>query len=118
MKAKRLVETKVHYKFFYSVQIEGTHEPLKVAAAKNFLSGVYVIDATCFDECFLFHVTIERWFLFLKVCCGFEIFLTAILLLFFEESILNKVCILRYLHNNRELLIPKSQSKAIYYTYT
>ena len=47
------MQTKVHLKFFYSVQIETTHKPLKEAAAKNCFSNVYVINATCFDECFL-----------------------------------------------------------------
>ena len=33
-----------------------THKPLKAAATKNFSFSMYVIDATCFYECFLFHV--------------------------------------------------------------
>ena len=55
-KQRTLIQTKVHFKFCYSVRIETTHKPIKVAAAKNNFSSVYVIDATCFDECFLFHV--------------------------------------------------------------
>ena len=31
----RLMQTKVHYKFFYSVGTETTHKPSKVAASKN-----------------------------------------------------------------------------------
>ena len=43
-----------------------THKPSKEAAAKNFFSSLYVIDATCFeiDECFLFHVTTGRRYFF------------------------------------------------------
>ena len=42
--------------FFYSFQIKTTQKPSKQAAAKIFLSNVYVIDATCFDECFISHM--------------------------------------------------------------
>ena len=49
-------QTKVRHKFFCFVQIETTHKPSKVAAGKNSFFSVYVIDKTCFDECFLFHV--------------------------------------------------------------
>ena len=34
-----------------------THKPSKVAAAESF--SPVLIDATCFDECFLFHVYIN-----------------------------------------------------------
>ena len=37
-----------------------SHEPLKVAAAKNSFPGVHIIDTTCSDECFLFHVMTGR----------------------------------------------------------
>ena len=58
LKQRRLIQTKVDVKFCYSVQIEMTYRPLKVAAAaaKKTFSSVYAIDATCFNECFLFHV--------------------------------------------------------------
>ena len=59
-KQRRLIQTKVHFKFFYPVQIEMTHKASKEAAAKNFFSSVYVIDVTSFDECFLSHVMNER----------------------------------------------------------
>ena len=47
-------KTKVHYKFIELYLKKKTHKPPKAAAAKNLSSSVYVIDATCFDECFLF----------------------------------------------------------------
>ena len=57
---RRLIQTK----FFYSASKETTHKPSKVAAAKNFSSRAHVIDTSCFDECFLFHlITGSRCFL-------------------------------------------------------
>ena len=53
---KRLTQTKVYYKFFNSVSKEASHKPLKVAAAKNYFPSVFILDTTCFDECFLFYV--------------------------------------------------------------
>ena len=44
----RLMQAKLHCKFFYSVWIETTHKPSNVAAAKGF----YVAGTTYFDECF------------------------------------------------------------------
>ena len=29
-----------------------SHKPLKIAGAKKSFSNVYIIDTTCFDECF------------------------------------------------------------------
>ena len=37
VREKKTHQTKVHFKFFYSVRIETTHKPSKVAAAKGFL---------------------------------------------------------------------------------
>ena len=54
------MQTKVHFKFFCSVRIEKTYKTSKVAAAKLFCSSVYVIDASCFNECLLFHVITGR----------------------------------------------------------
>ena len=50
---RKLIQTKVYYKFAYSVRKETFQEPLKVAAAKKFFRSVYIIDTACFDECFL-----------------------------------------------------------------
>ena len=77
-----------------------------------------VIDASCFDECFLSCVITERLYSFLKPCRSFEIFSTAILLFFFGASVLKEVRILHYLHNNNTVLIPNFQNIATaYYTY-
>ena len=60
LKQRRLIQTKVHFKSCYSVRIEAAHKPSKVAAAKKLFSSVYVINAICFNECFLFHVVTGR----------------------------------------------------------
>ena len=57
---RRLIQTKVHYKIFYSISKETTHKPSKVAATENFSSNMYVIVTTCFSECFLFHMITGR----------------------------------------------------------
>ena len=53
---RKPIQTKVHCKLFYSAWKETSHKSLKVAAAKKFFPSVYIIDKTCFDKCFLFHV--------------------------------------------------------------
>ena len=66
------MQTKIRFKCCYSVRIKTTHNPSKVAAAVcmcvlyvyMFFYSVYVVDATCFNECFLFHViTGKHYFL-------------------------------------------------------
>ena len=49
---------------FYFVQIETTHKLSKEAGSKNVFSSLYVINAACFDECFLFHVMGGRRYFF------------------------------------------------------
>ena len=53
---RRLMQTKVSYKLFYSVSNEASHKPLKVAAAKMSFPSVFIIDTIRFDESFLFNV--------------------------------------------------------------
>ena len=68
------------------------------------LSSVYVIDATCFDECFLFHVIAGRRYFFSEIVVTVRFFNRHIVA-FFETSVLKEVRILRYLHNNSVVLI-------------
>ena len=56
----RLIQIKVYYKFFYSVWKETSHKPLKVTTAKITFPNMYIIDRTCFDLRFLFHVITGR----------------------------------------------------------
>ena len=94
--------------FPYSLQNERTHEPSKVAPAKNFFifSIVYVIDITCFDKCFLFHVINGRHCFFVKIYHYPKSFLNLHIVAFLETSVLKEVCSLNYLHNNSLILIP------------
>ena len=63
---RRLIQTKVYYKLFYSVWKQTSHKPLKVAAAKKVFHKCVIIDKTCFDECFFFHVITERHYFLYK----------------------------------------------------
>ena len=54
--SRRLITDERILEFAYSLRKGKTHKPSKVAAAENFFSSVYVIDITCFDEYFIFHV--------------------------------------------------------------
>ena len=56
----RLMQIKVYYKLFYSVWKETSHKPLKVTTAKITFPNMYIIDRTCFDLRFLFHVITGR----------------------------------------------------------
>ena len=56
----RLIQIKVYYKRFYSVWKETSHKPLKVTTAKITFPNMYIIDRTCFDLRFLFHVITGR----------------------------------------------------------
>lgn len=77
---RRLVQTKVATRFFYSVWKEATHKPLKINAAKNPFSSLFFIDTIRFDECFVFYVILED-IIFIKVYPSSEVFLTAMLFL-------------------------------------
>ena len=62
----RLIQIKVYYKLFYSVWKETSHKPLKVTTAKITFPNMYIIDRTCFDLCFLFHVITGRHYFLRK----------------------------------------------------
>ena len=100
--------------FFYSVSKETTHKTSKVAATKNFSSSVYVVDTTCFDECFLFHL-ITGVIVFCKSLSLLWDSSSRHIVAFFETSVLRKVRILCYLNSNSAVLISKFQNKAIVY---
>ena len=62
---RRLMQTKVYHKRFYSIWKEASHKLLKVAAVKKYSSSVYIVNSNCFDKCFLFHViTRKHYFLY------------------------------------------------------
>ena len=71
-------------------------KPSEVVASKvgqNFLPSVYIIGIACFDECFLFHVIIERHYFLYKFIVT-QRFFAATMLLFFETSVLKQLRIL------------------------
>ena len=41
-----------------------SHKPLKIACAKKSFPNVYIIDTTCFDECFLLDVITGRHYFY------------------------------------------------------
>ena len=67
---------------------------------------MYVIDGTCFDECFLFHVIIGRRSFYSKSLSLLLDFFNLHIVIFFETNVLKEVRVLRYLHNNDAVLIP------------
>ena len=42
------------------------HKPLKITAAKTSFSIMYIIDKTCFDLCFIFHLITGRHYFLRK----------------------------------------------------
>ena len=64
---KRLLQTKAYYKLCFSVRKETSHKHLKVAAAKRSFLNVYIIDTTCFNECFLFCLITRRHYFFMQI---------------------------------------------------
>ena len=65
---------------------------------------MYVIDATYFDERFLFHVITGRRYFSKSLLLPWD-FLNRHIVAFFEKSVLKEVRILRYFHNKCTVLI-------------
>ena len=76
---RKLILTKVHYKFLSSVSKETTHKPSKVVVAKNFSSGVHVINTKLLRR--MLFIPFDNWksVLFVIVFCSFEIISAAVL---------------------------------------
>ena len=106
-KQGRLIQTKVHFKFCYSVWIKTTHKPSK-AAAKSFFSSVFVMDATCFDEYFLFHVITGKHYFLQKFVATLRAYCCVIWNKCFERSLYFTL----YLYSS--VLIPTFQVKLSY----
>ena len=78
----------------YFVWNETSHKPLKVAAAKKSFPGVYIIDTTCFDKFFLFHVMTGRHYFKNKSIVTHRFSTTAMLLRSLQQVFLKEVSIL------------------------
>ena len=102
---RRLTQTKVYHELFYSVWKETSHKPWKVAVATTSFPSVYIMDTTCFDECFLFRVITGRHFLY-KLIVTQKFGVTAMLLrslkqVFWKKSVFH----IHYFHNNTAMLL-------------
>ena len=108
---RRLIQTIVYCKFFYSVWKETANKLSEKATAKAPFSTVYIIDTTCFDECCLFHMITGRYYFLYKVIvtkrfCTVAMLLRSLRWVFWKKSLFYT----RYLLNNIPiLLIPKVQ---------
>ena len=113
---RRLIQTEEYYKLFYSVRKETPHKHVKVAAARKFLSSVYIIDTTCFDECFLFHMITGRHYFLIQIShysgLVHVVLLSSLKQVFWKKS----AFYILYLHNNiTMLLIPNKGLKYSFY---
>ena len=89
----RLIQTKVYYKLFYSISKETSQEPLRVVGAKKSFLSVFIIDVTCFKECFLLHV-ITGNNVFIQIYCYPEAWCNRHVAAVFEISVLKEDFIL------------------------
>ena len=99
---------------FSTLSEKTSHKPLKAVAAKTSFPGVYIIDTTCFDECFLLHV-ITRGHYFLYKCIATQRFDTTAMFLSSLEQVFGKkpAFYSHYLHNDNIMpLIPTVQNIA------
>ena len=120
LKTRRtLIQTKVYYRFFYSIRKETTHKLWKVISSKNLFFGLYVIATACFDKCFLFHMTTGRhclFFYFLKVSCYAEVLFNRHVFPFFKTSDMKEVSVLFFICTvyNANTKLPKWRSRISY----
>ena len=81
------------YLVFFCLEMQKDSQTFKSCSCKKFFPSVYVIGATCFNECFLLHVIIEtpHFYKSLLLPCGF---FNRHVVAFFAVSALKEVCIL------------------------
>ena len=110
---RRLIQTKVYYKLFYSIWKETSHKPLNIAAAKKVFPKCVIIDKTCFDECFFFHVITERHYFLYKFSVTQRFGAIAMLLCSLKQMFWKRSAFyVRYLLNNTSMqLILKVQNE-------
>ena len=110
---RRLVQTKLHFKFFNLSKSKRLTNLQKQQLQKVFLQCVC---HRCNLLRWIFFVPCDNWkkLFFLKVCRYCEIFLTAILSFSLKQVFLKEIRILRYLHNNSVVLILMPSFEKIY----
>ena len=102
---RRPIQIKVYYKLFYSVWKETSHKPLKVTTAKNNFPSMYIIDKTCFNLCFLFHVVTGRHYFLRKFGSNQRFGAIAMLLRSLTQVFWNRSAFyVRYLRSNTSVL--------------
>ena len=103
-----------------SISKKKTHKPPKAAAAKNLSSSVYVIDATCFDECFLFRfIPFDNWktlFLIKVVVILIWDFFTRYIVAFFETRVWKEVRISPQQQCSADTKVSKQSCHILYLT--
>ena len=101
----RLIQIKVYYKLFYSVWKETSHKLLKVTTAKITFPNMYIIDRTCFDLRFLFHVITGRHYFLCKFSSTQRFGAIAMLLRSLTQVFWSRsACYVRYLQSNTSVL--------------
>ena len=101
----RLIQIKVYYKFFYSVWKETSHKPLKVTTAKITFPNMYIIDRTCFNLRFLFHVITGRHYFLRKFSSTQRFGAIAMLLRSLTQVFWSRSAFyVRYLQSNTSML--------------
>ena len=101
----RLIQIKVYYKLFYSVWKETSHKPLKVTTAKITFPNMYIIDRTCFDLRFLFHVITGRHYFLRKFSSTQRFGAIAMLLRSLTQVFWSRSAFyVRYLQSNTSML--------------
>ena len=98
---RSLIQTKLCYRFFFSVWKETVHKPLKLAAVKNVSSSVYVYRYNLLRSRFL--LPCDNWKTSLSLLWDF---FKCDTVSFFKTSISKEVHIMCYLHNNNKKQSP------------
>ena len=77
--AKKTMQTKVYYQLFYCLK-RNISQTLKSSSCKKSFPSVYIMDTTCFDECFLFRVITGRHSFLYKLIVTQRLHVTTLLL--------------------------------------
>ena len=106
-----LKKNNVCHASFYFVWKKPTHKSLKVAAAKSLFSSVFVIGATCLDDCFSFYVIAKRHYFSWKFIVPLRLFWAPFCYFLWDQYFERALHFMRYLHNKNMMLMPKFQDK-------
>ena len=88
---RRLTQTKLHYKSFYSVSEETSHKPSKIVAVENSFPSVYVIGTARFDKCFFIPYYSGKTLFITQIYRYPEIFCNRYGVVYFKAGVLKEV---------------------------